>query len=70
MNRHTNFAALEHHATHLIRLCGRIQENELWVEDAFKRSLLDIHIREHITELANWIGCELVQRECKIEEAA
>lgn len=64
---HTNTAVLSLSSANLIRLAGRIQENELWVKNPVTRGFLTTHIEEEIRKIADWAGFDIVKREAKLE---
>ena len=66
---HTNTAVLSLSSANLIRLAGRIQENELWVKNPVTRGFLTTHIEEEIRKIADWAGFDIVKREATKDEA-
>lgn len=79
MNRpHTNVATLWMAASNILQCTGRIEEHELWVNDPYRRTFIDRELRNSAREIADWLGCDLVERHvatvtivpCNAEEEA
>lgn len=68
--KYTNVSGLWMAASKILQLTGRLHEHELWVNDGTRR-FIEEDLHKQATEIADWLGCDLVKREpAKQSEAA
>lgn len=60
-SNHTNVAALWMAAAKILQCTGRLREHELWVKDDTRR-FIEEDLMEAATDIAEWLGCDLVKR--------
>jgi hypothetical protein len=60
-SNHTNVAQLWFAASKILQCTGRLHEHELWVQDNTRR-FIEEDLMKHATEIADWLGCDLVAR--------